>query len=141
MKNTMLKSMGPLLAAAVLLWGGATTVNAQATQKQWQLAKAGDARTYKLQLVEVPVPKPGNHEVQIKIHAASLNRRDIAVMQGNYPMPPRGMLVPLSDGAGEISAVGPGVTRFKVGDKVIPIFFPNWIKGRPTGNATDVSLG
>jgi NADPH:quinone reductase-like Zn-dependent oxidoreductase len=50
-------------------------------------------------------------------------------------------VVPLSDGAGVVSAIGPGVTRFKVGDKVVPIFFPNWIKGRPTGNATAVSLG
>ena len=133
--------MGPLLAATVLLFGGATTVNAQTTQKQWQLYKDGDVRTYKLRLSEVPVPRPGPNEVQIKIHAASMNRRDVAVMQGNYPMPPRASLVPLSDGAGVVSAVGSGVTRFKVGDKVIPIFFPNWIKGRPTGNATDVSLG
>ncbi len=77
------------------------------------------------------MPKPGANEVQIKIHAASMNRRDVAVMQGNYPMPPRGQIVPLSDGAGVVSAVGPGVTRFKVGDKVVPIFFPNWIKAAP----------
>jgi NADPH:quinone reductase-like Zn-dependent oxidoreductase len=56
-------------------------------------------------------------------------------------MAPRPAIVPLSDGAGVVSAIGAGVTRFKVGDKVVPIFFPNWIKGRPTGNATDVSLG
>jgi NADPH:quinone reductase-like Zn-dependent oxidoreductase len=142
MKNAILKSMG-LLLAAVLLLGGAMTVDAQTTQKQWQLVKnpGTDARGYKLQLAEVPVPKPGANEVQIKVHAASLNRRDIFVMQGAYPMPPRGLVVPLSDGAGVVSAVGPGVTRFKAGDKVIPIFFPNWIKGRPTGNATEVSLG
>ena len=142
MNNPILKSMGPLLAAAVLLFGGVTTVEAQTTQKQWQLFKdSADSRTYKLRLADVPVPKPGPNEVQIKIHAASMNRRDVAVMQGNYPMPPRGSLVPLSDGAGVVSAVGPGVTRFKVGDKVVPIFFPNWVRGRPTGNATEVSLG
>jgi NADPH:quinone reductase-like Zn-dependent oxidoreductase len=141
MKNPILGSSGPLLAAALLAFG-ASTVDAQTTQKQWQLFKdSADSRTYTLRLAEVPVPKPGPNEVQIKIHAASMNRRDIAVMQGNYPMPPRGSLVPLSDGAGVVSAVGPGVTRFKAGDKVIPIFFPNWIKGRPTGNATEVSLG
>ena len=71
------------------------------------------------------------------MHAASLNRRDVFVMKGQYPMPPRDVVVPLSDGAGEVTAVGDGVKRFKVGDKVTPIFFPSWIEGRPAGNATE----
>ena len=76
------------------------------------------------------------------MHAASLNRRDVFVMKGQYPMPPRTVVVPLSDGAGEVTAVGTGVTRFKVGDKVAPIFFPSWIKGRPAGERhRAVSLG
>jgi NADPH:quinone reductase-like Zn-dependent oxidoreductase len=50
-------------------------------------------------------------------------------------------VVPLSDGAGEIVELGTGAKRFKVGDKVTPIFFPNWVDGRPFGNATQVSLG
>jgi NADPH:quinone reductase-like Zn-dependent oxidoreductase len=129
--------IGSLLAVAFLLTG--TTVNAQTTQKQWQLIR--DGKAYKLQLADAPVRVPGANEVQIKMHAASLNRRDVYVMGGQYPMPPRPAVVPLSDGAGVVSAIGPGVTRFKVGDKVIPIFFPNWIKGRPAGNATEVSLG
>lgn len=108
-------------------------------QKQWQLTREGQA--YKLALGEAPLRQPGANEVQIRMHAASLNRRDVYVLHGQYPMPPRPHVVPLSDGAGVVSAIGPGVTRFKVGDKVIPIFFPNWVQGRPTGNATEVSLG
>jgi NADPH:quinone reductase-like Zn-dependent oxidoreductase len=50
-------------------------------------------------------------------------------------------VVPLSAVAVSLTAVGSGVKRFKVGDKVMPIFFPNWIDGRPTGNATQASLG
>jgi NADPH:quinone reductase-like Zn-dependent oxidoreductase len=128
---------GPLLAAA-LVFGG-TQVQAQTMQKQWQLIREGQA--YKLQFADAPVRAPAANEVQIKMRAASLNRRDIFVMRGQYPMPPRGFVVPLSDGAGVVSAVGPGVTRFKVGDKVMPIFFPNWVAGRPGGKATEVSLG
>lgn len=114
-------------------------VQVPTSQKQWQLIREGNA--YRLKLAEVPVSKPGANEVQIRMHAASLNRRDVFVMAGQYRMPPRPAVVPLSDGAGVVAAVGPGVTRFKVGDKVTPIFFPDWIKGRPTGNATEVSLG
>jgi NADPH:quinone reductase-like Zn-dependent oxidoreductase len=87
------------------------------------------------------VRKPADGEVLIKMHAASLNRRDVFVMRGQYPMPPRDVVVPLSDGAGEVVAVGASAKRFKVGDKVTPIFFPRWIDGRPTAKATEVSLG
>ena len=114
-------------------------MQAQTMQKQWQLTREG--QSYKLKLGEAPVRAPAASEVQIKMHAASLNRRDVYVVRGQYPMPPRPHVVPLSDGAGVVTAIGTGVTRFKVGDKVMPIFFPNWAGGRPTGNATEVSLG
>ena len=152
MKKPILNAIGPLMAAAFLstltlflaLFSGATMA-AQTTQKQWQLIRKEKPQPgetpYSLQLADAPVRAPGPNEVQIKMHAASLNRRDVAITQGNYPMAPRPVIVPLSDGAGVVSAIGPGVTRFKVGDKVVPIFFPNWIKGRPTGNAMEVSLG
>lgn len=138
MRNFGLRSL-PLFAAVVFMAGGAN-VQAQTTQKQWQLIKSG-AQGYTLKLGEAPVRQPGAGEVLIKMHAASLNRRDIFVMRGQYPMPPRETVVPLSDGAGEVVAVGSGAKRFKVGDRVSPIFFPNWIDGRPAGDATAVSLG
>jgi len=129
----------PLLAVVAIGVGGGN-VQAQTTQKQWQLVKSG-AQGYSLKMAEVPVPKPAANEVLIRMHAASLNRRDVFVMKGQYPMPPRDVVIPLSDGAGEVVAVGASATRFKTGDKVSPIFFPSWIDGRPAGNATTLSLG
>src|SRR5581483_4587828 len=117
-----------LVAMVVGVLGGGSTVAAQATQKQWQLVKSG-AQGYTLKMAEVPVPQPAAGQVLIKMHAASLNRRDVFVMRAQYPMPPRDTIIPLSDGAGEIVAVGANAKRFKVGDKVTPIFFPRWIAG------------
>src|ERR1700676_5021183 len=60
---------------------------------------------------------------------SSLNVRDLMIINGEFPMPVPPGRVPLSDGAGEVVAVGVGVTRFKVGDRVINSFFPNWFGG------------
>jgi NADPH:quinone reductase-like Zn-dependent oxidoreductase len=141
------RELGSLVAATVVAGyasaqgrqNSGESVQIPTTQKQWQLIREGNA--YRLQLAEAPVRKPGANEILIRMHAASLNRRDVFVMAGQYRMPPRAAVVPLSDGAGVIAAVGQGASRFKVGDKVAPIFFPNWIKGRPVGTATEVSLG
>jgi NADPH:quinone reductase-like Zn-dependent oxidoreductase len=113
---------------------------APTTQKQWQLIK-GSGPEYQLTLKDVPVRAPGANEVQVRMHAASLNRRDVFLVKGQYPVGGRTVIVPLSDGAGEVTAVGSGVTRFKVGDKVAPIFFQGWIKGRPTPEVTGTALG
>lgn len=81
---------------------------------------------------ERPDPEPGPHQVQVRVRACSLNYRDLAVATGNYfgGTVPKD-LVPLSDGAGEVVAVGDGVTRFKVGDRVAATFFQVWIDGPP----------
>lgn len=115
-------------------------MEAQTTQKQWQLIKSG-GQGFTLKLGDAPVRKPGANEVLVKMHAASLNRRDVFVLKGQYPMAPRDVVVPLSDGAGEVTAVGPGVTRFKVGDKVVSIFFQGWLEGRPAANVADTAIG
>jgi len=105
------------------------TAHTQTTQQQYQLQKAGDAPAV-LRLVEAAVRQPAANEVLVRVHAVSLNRRDIYVKAGRYPGPQRPNLVPLSDGAGEVVAVGAGVTRFKKGDRVTAIFFQQWIEGR-----------
>jgi len=112
-----------------LSMGWTVNAGAQTTQKQYQLQKTGDA-PLELKLVDVPVRQPGEHEVLIRVHATSLNRRDIYVKAAKYPGKMKPDLVPLSDGAGEIVAVGPKATRFRNGDRVASIFFPLWLDGR-----------
>src|SRR6202049_3046696 len=82
-----------------------------------------------LVLAERNVPSPAVGEVLVRVQASSLNVRDLMIINGEFPMPVPPGRVPLSDGAGEVVAVGAGVTRFKVGDRVINSFFPNWFGG------------
>ena len=78
----------------------------------------------------IATPEPQRGEVLIRQRAASLNFVDVAVASGNYPGPSF-PLVPVADGAGEIVALGEGVTRFAVGDRVVAHAKPRWIGGRP----------
>jgi NADPH:quinone reductase-like Zn-dependent oxidoreductase len=82
-----------------------------------------------LVLVERDIPPPGAGEVLVQVRASSLNFRDMIILDGWYPAPVPPGRVPLSDAAGEVVAVGAGVTRFKTGDRVINSFFPNWFGG------------
>ncbi len=93
-----------------------------------------------LTLVERPDPTPGCGQVLIRVRATSLNYRDLLVVQGAYgsqKLP----LIPMSDGAGEVVALGGGVTRFKVGDRVAGIFFQDWIEGILTAAKMESALG
>jgi NADPH:quinone reductase-like Zn-dependent oxidoreductase len=96
---------------------------------------------YRLTWEQAPIPMPGEHEVLVRVRAASLNRRDVYVLKGRYPMPPRPALVPLSDGAGEVVSVGAAVTRFKVGEAVAAAFFQRWIACRPVAETPSSALG
>ncbi|ESY66623.1 NAD(P)-dependent alcohol dehydrogenase [Mesorhizobium sp. M0051] len=82
-------------------------------------------------------PKPKPHEIVVRIRATSLNRRDTMILNGTYPLPPRQGVVPLSDGAGEIVAIGDAVTRFAVGDRVTGSYFARWIDGRINAGLID----
>ncbi len=97
--------------------------------------------SYRLTLERAPVPRPAGHEVLVRVRATSLNRRDVYVLHGQYPMPPRPLVVPLSDGAGEVVSVGQDVTRFKAGDRVAAIFFQHWLRGRSNGETLSSALG
>lgn len=111
------------------------------TQKQYRAIRTGTQGPFTLKLVDAPVRQPGPNEVLVKVHAVSLNRRDVYLMKGQYPVGPRESLVPLSDGAGEVVAVGSGVTRFRVGDRVASTFFQNWVSGRPSPDFLQSALG
>lgn len=82
-----------------------------------------------LALVERETPTPNANEVLVKFHATSLNYRDLMMVKGWYNPKLKMPLVPLSDGAAEVVAVGESVTKFKVGDRVCPIFHQAWIDG------------
>jgi NADPH:quinone reductase-like Zn-dependent oxidoreductase len=83
-----------------------------------------------LALVERPEPKPGRSEVLIRVHARSLNFRDVRILAGLYPVPARLGITALSDGAGEVVAIGEDVTRVAVGERVAASYFPQWRDGR-----------
>jgi NADPH:quinone reductase-like Zn-dependent oxidoreductase len=78
---------------------------------------------------EIPEPTPGPSEIVLRVRAVSLNYRDLMVTKGVYNPKLRLPLIPLSDGAGEVVAIGPGATRFKPGDRVVASFMPAWIDG------------
>lgn len=86
-------------------------------------------------------PKPGRGEVLIAVKAASLNYRDLMIAKGFYPLPMLENAIPLSDGAGEIIAVGEEVTRWKTGDRVCGSFFQSWTDGPIPQDAQMHTLG
>lgn len=94
-----------------------------------------------LALVDRPEPAPGPGEVCVRMRYASLNYRDRVVALGGYGPQMRVPLVPLSDGAGEVVAVGPGVRALRTGDRVMTCFFQDWLAGPPTAEALRTSLG
>jgi len=91
----------------------------------------------RLQVREVPAPKPGHGEVAIRVRAASLNYRDL-IMAGNPQIENR---VPLSDGAGEVVELGEGVSDWAIGDRVCVNFFRDWTSGRFQNAYHDAALG
>ena len=82
-----------------------------------------------LQLADIEPRAPGFGEIQVEIKATSLNFHDYAVVTGLIPVEEG--RIPMSDGAGVVTAVGEGVTAYAVGDRVLSYFFPNWSAGRP----------
>lgn len=108
--------------------------------RQWVIA-AGSTSLNDLRLDETDIPQPGPGEVLVRVRACSLNYRDQIIPLGLYM---GGVVqqdtVPLSDGAGEIAAVGEDVSSLKVGDRVAGIFFQNWMDG-PPNPGMGVALG
>lgn len=89
---------------------------------------------------EAEPPSLGPSDVRVRVRAATLNYRDLMVVSGQYGLGDD-PVVPVSDGAGEVVAVGSAVDRFDVGDRVVGSFFPDWIDGPPDAAKTRAALG
>jgi len=94
-----------------------------------------------LALSDRATPEPGAGEVLVRLRASSLNYRDLATIADPVPRGIAYPCVPNSDGAGEVVAVGPGVTRFNVGDRVAGCFFRDWVDGGITAAIMASALG
>ncbi len=95
-----------------------------------------------LTMMEEPTPEPGRGQVLIRMRAAALNYRDLMVASGRFSQGATpGALIPMSDGAGEIVAVGPEVDRFAVGDRAAPIFMQSWLGGELKAADNVTALG
>jgi NADPH:quinone reductase-like Zn-dependent oxidoreductase len=134
-----------LVVAAVLAALVPSAVPSQAlaqraeTIRQYQL-RSGDSGL-RLVMTEVPAPTAGPGEVLVRVRATSLNRRDLSILRSSYSGGGREGLVPLSDGAGEVVALGPGVTRFRIGDRVAGTFFARWVDGRRSAEVNATARG
>jgi len=106
--------------------------------KAWRIPAFGIEN---LERVTLPDPQPGRGEVLLKVHAVSWNYRDLMIILGRYNPKMRLPRIPCSDGAGEVVAVGEGVTRVKTGDRVAGIFMQNWIDGEPDAAKQRGALG
>lgn len=106
--------------------------------KAWRIPSFG---MDKLELATLPDPQPQRGEVLVRVHAVSLNYRDLMVVQGRYNPKMHLPRIPASDGAGEAIAVGEGVTQVKVGERVAGIFMQNWIDGPADAEKIRGALG
>jgi NADPH:quinone reductase-like Zn-dependent oxidoreductase len=94
-----------------------------------------------LACVERAKPRPGCGEVLVRVRAVSLNYRDLLVVRGQYNPKLRRPMVPCSDASGEVAAVGDGVTRARVGDRVAGTFFEDWLDGEISEEKTRSARG
>lgn len=106
--------------------------------RAWQISSFG---IDSLELVERPTPAPGPGEVLVGVRAVSLNYRDLMMVKGQYNPKMKLPRIPCSDGAGEVVAVGAGVSAWKPGDRVAGIFMQNWLDGPLTAFKSRSALG
>ena len=105
------------------------------------LRLSGDFAIDALTFDEITLPEPAPHEVVVKMHAVSLNYRDLMLVKGQYDPHVQKPRIPCSDGAGEVVAIGSDVTALRVGDRVVAPFFLDWMDGPVTAAAPPSALG
>jgi NADPH:quinone reductase-like Zn-dependent oxidoreductase len=106
--------------------------------KAWQLQAFGREN---LVLNDIPQPTPGPGEALIRISSVSLNYRDKLLCDGTYNPHLEFPMTQVADAVGEIAALGPDTSRFKVGDRVVTNYCTRWIDGRPTSKESLYTLG
>lgn len=132
--RSAISMLARVTGVAILALGAAASAEETATIRQYQFEQ--DASGYRIVMKEVARPVAGDNEVLVQVRASSLNRRDLNMLRGNYDESYSYVGgIPLSDGAGEVIAVGKNVTRFAVGDRVASTFFETWIDGAPSEEA------
>ncbi|WP_428310590.1 zinc-dependent alcohol dehydrogenase family protein [Hydrocarboniphaga sp.] len=109
------------------------------TMKCWSWQRFGSLDG--LQQATRPLPRPGPGEVLLRVHANSLNQRDLMAARGALPRNGQTGVVPLCDGAGEIVEIGEGVGSVAVGDRVIATFFQRWLAGALQPEHVGTTLG
>lgn len=103
--------------------------------QRWTMSALGREN---LTLVQEPIPQPGPGEVRVRVNAVSLNYRDKMVIEGSMPIGLTFPFTPASDMAGVVESIGEGVTRFAPGERVISTFSPEWVDGKPKGDARNL---
>lgn len=112
------------------------------TTRQWTMDKSRGPWLDALELENAAaIPALGATDCLVRMEAASLNYRDVAMLQGNYPLPVKAGLIPVSDGAGVVIAVGDHVADLKVGDRVCTLFHQGWQTGLLTADVRVTTLG
>ena len=107
-----------------------------------RVVEASEFKISSLRLTERETPTPKHGEIMLKISSASLNYRDLAILDQSYMPNLKLPYVPCSDCAGEVVEVGQGVKRFASGDRVVPVYTQGWYDGRPTlAQRTTQTLG
>ena len=94
-----------------------------------------------LDVVERPIPRPLQHDVVVRLRAASLNYRDMMVVKGTYNPRMKLPAVPFSDAAGEVVEIGEAVGKWRVGDRICSTVIAGWTDGGPTAEKSKTAIG
>ena len=112
------------------------------TMRVYQVGAQKSVET--LALVRRPIPEPGPGQGLIKVHYAGIAARDLGIAAGRFPVPPGprpASLIPLSEGAGDVVALGPGENRIKIGDRVTSPHWARWVSGPWSPNNYEADVG